>query len=109
MKQFIVGVFLCVAFPALVNAAEQKIAYTRGKKIFVANADGTHSKKIADGAWPEISPDGTRAADGCRLRLGARAQELGMVRNQRLKSSISALTRPFASRARMILFGNRFG
>jgi TolB protein len=62
MKQFVVAIFLYFAFSALVNAAEQKIAYDRGGKIFVADVDSTHSKKIADGAWPEISPDGTRVA-----------------------------------------------
>ena len=62
MKQFIVAIFVCVAFSAFVNAAERKIAYDRGGKIFVADVDGTHSKKIAEGSWPEISPDGTRVA-----------------------------------------------
>ena len=62
MKQFIVAIFLCVAFSTLVNAAERKIAYDRGGKIFVADLDGTHSKKIAGGDGPEISPDGTRVA-----------------------------------------------
>ena len=61
MKQIIVAIFVCVAFSALVNA-ERKIAYDRNGKIFVANADGTHSKKIADGSWPEVSPDGARVA-----------------------------------------------
>jgi Tol biopolymer transport system component len=77
MKQFIVAIFLSVAFYALVNAGQRKIAYERGEKIFVADPDGTHSKKIAEGALPEISPDGTRVA--------------------------------FASQAKMILSGNRFG
>jgi hypothetical protein len=49
MKQFIAAIFLCVAFSALVNAAERKIAYDRGGKIFVADVDGMHSKKIAEG------------------------------------------------------------
>ena len=62
MKRFIVAIFFCVAFSALVNAAERKIAYDRSGKIFVADVDGTRSKKIADGDWPEISPDGTRVA-----------------------------------------------
>jgi len=62
MKQFIVAIFVCVAFSALVNAGQRKIAYSRGEKIFVADPDGTHSKKIADGDWPEISPDGARVA-----------------------------------------------
>ena len=61
-KQFTVAIFLCVPFCALVNAAQRKIAYDRGGKIFVADVDGTHSRKIADGAWPENSPDGTRVA-----------------------------------------------
>ena len=62
MKQFIVAICVCVAFSALVNAAERKITYDRGGKIFVADADGTHPKRIAHGALPEISPDGTRVA-----------------------------------------------
>ena len=62
MKQFIVAICVCVAFSALVNAAQRKITYDRGGKIFVAEVGGTHSKKIAEGAWPEISPDGTRVA-----------------------------------------------
>jgi TolB protein len=62
MKQFIVAIFLCVAFSALVNAGQRKIAYESGEKIFVADTDGTHSKKIAEGALPEISPDSTRVA-----------------------------------------------
>jgi TolB protein len=62
MRQLIVASFLCVAFSALVNAEQPKIAYQQGENIFVADADGTHSKKIAEGALPEISPDGTRVA-----------------------------------------------
>jgi hypothetical protein len=62
MKQFTVAIFLCIAFSALDNAAQRKIAYERCENIFVADADGTHSKKIAKGALPEISPDGTRIA-----------------------------------------------
>ena len=62
MKQFIVTIFLSIPFSAILNAAERKIAYDRGGKIFVADVNGTHSKKIADGAWPEILPDGTRVA-----------------------------------------------
>jgi hypothetical protein len=49
MKQFIVAIFACVAFTALVNAAQRKMAYDRKGKIFVADVDGTHSKKIAEG------------------------------------------------------------
>ena len=62
MKQLIVVILLCVAFCPLVKGGQRKIAYERDEKIFVADVDGTHSKKIADGAWREISPDGTRVA-----------------------------------------------
>ena len=62
MKQLIVAIFLCVAFCALVNAGQRRIAYEHDEKIFVADVDGTHSKKIAEGALPEVSPDGTRVA-----------------------------------------------
>jgi len=62
MKPLTLSVFLCFAFSALSHAAQRKIAYERGDNIFVADIDGTHPKKIAAGALPEISPDGTRIA-----------------------------------------------
>ena len=62
MKPLTLAIFLCIAFPALSDAAERKIAYEHRDNIFVADADGTHQKKIAAGALPEISPDGTRVA-----------------------------------------------
>ena len=62
MKQLTFAIFLCVAFSALSNATQRKIAYEHGDNILVADIDRTHAKKIADGALPEISPDGTRVA-----------------------------------------------
>ena len=62
MRKFLVAICLCIAFPALVDAEQRKIAYNRNGKIFVADVDGTHSKKIAEGSWSVISPDGTRVA-----------------------------------------------
>jgi TolB protein len=62
MKQLTTATLLCVAFSGLGNAAEQKIAYEHDENIFVADIDGKHPKKIATGALPEISPDGTRIA-----------------------------------------------
>ena len=62
MKQLTIATLLCVAFSGLGNAAERKIAYEHNENIFVADIDGTHPKKIAAGALPEISPDGTRIA-----------------------------------------------
>src|SRR6476620_1260384 len=61
MKRFAVAALIFL-LSALTTAAERKIAYERGENIFVANRDGTHAKKIADGALPEVSPDGTRVA-----------------------------------------------
>ena len=62
MNRFAVYLFICLAFSARAGAAERKIAYERGENIFIADIDGSHAKKIADGALPEISPDGTRVA-----------------------------------------------
>ncbi len=62
MKRITFFLLGCVAFSALTNAAQRKIAYEHGEGIFVADTDGTHQKKIAVGALPEISPDGTRVA-----------------------------------------------
>jgi TolB protein len=62
MKSLTLSIFLCLAFSALSHAAQRKIAYEHGDNVFVADVDGTHAKKIAAGALPEISLDGTRLA-----------------------------------------------
>jgi TolB protein len=62
MKSLAIVVSLCIAFAALSHAGQRKIAYEHRDNIFVADIDGTHQKKIAEGALPEISPDGTRVA-----------------------------------------------
>src|SRR6266581_2617818 len=62
MKPLTLFMFLCVAFSALSNAAQRKIAYEHGDNVFVADPDGSHANKIAAGALPEISPDATRIA-----------------------------------------------
>jgi TolB protein len=62
MKPLTLVVFVCVGFSALGQAAPRKIAYGHGANLYVADIDGTHPKKIAAGALPEISPDGTRVA-----------------------------------------------
>ncbi len=45
------------AFPA-----DRHIAFERNQAVWSANLDGTGEKKIADGIFPAISPDGTRVA-----------------------------------------------
>lgn len=50
---------------AVVNPArggESLIAFERNETICVANSDGTSVRKIADGIFPAMSPDGTRVA-----------------------------------------------
>src|SRR6266480_4931650 len=48
-------------FPASIYA-DRHIAFERNDAIYIANLDGTGEKKIADGIFPAISPDGTRVA-----------------------------------------------
>jgi len=43
-------------------AAPQMIAFERNQAVWIANLDGTGEKKVADGIFPAISPDGTRVA-----------------------------------------------
>lgn len=58
--------FACIAVTAGSEAAggntTSMIAYEREDGIWVANADGSGSRKIAEGNLGEISPDGTRVA-----------------------------------------------
>jgi TolB protein len=49
--------FCVIAFPA-----DRHIAFEREDAVWMANLDGTGEKKIADGIFPAISPDGTRVA-----------------------------------------------
>jgi TolB protein len=45
------------AFPA-----DRHIAFERDNAVYIANLDGPGERKIADGIFPAISPDGTRVA-----------------------------------------------
>src|SRR5215469_14407383 len=62
MRRIALAIFFCVAIAALSSAAPRKIAYEHGENIFVADLDGSHARKIASGALPEISPDRTHVA-----------------------------------------------
>src|SRR3954453_542654 len=42
--------------------ADRHIAFERTDAVYIANLDGTNEKKIADGIFPVISPEGTRVA-----------------------------------------------
>jgi TolB protein len=50
------------ALPALAAEPAHKIAFDRDGAIFTAGLDGKGAKKIAEGDYPQISPDGTRVA-----------------------------------------------
>jgi hypothetical protein len=54
--------FALAASPASVFCGDRQIAFERDQAVWIANLDGTGEKKIADGIFPAISPDGTRIA-----------------------------------------------
>ena len=60
MKKIIVFVVVALATEGL--AAAPRIAFERDNAVWIANLDGTGEKKIADGIFPAISPDGIRVA-----------------------------------------------
>ena len=62
MKEIIPLAFALAAFSATAYAGDQHIAFERDQAVWIANLDGTGEKKIADGIFPAISPDGTRVA-----------------------------------------------
>ena len=54
--------FALAASPSSVFCGDRQIAFERDQAVWIANLDGTGEKKIADGIFPAISPDGTRIA-----------------------------------------------
>ena len=62
MKRTILLLFSLAASPASVFCGDRHIAFERDQAVWIANLDGTGEKKIADGIFPAISPDGTRVA-----------------------------------------------
>jgi TolB protein len=61
MKKIIGLIFLFISLVSAAPAA-QLIAFERNNAVWIANLDGTGEKKIADGIFPAISPDGTGIA-----------------------------------------------
>ena len=61
MKRIMLAVALA-GFSTTAFPADRPIAFERNNAVYVANLDGTNEKKIADGIFPAISPDGTRVA-----------------------------------------------
>ena len=62
MKKIIVLALILIISTVAAFAGDRRIAFERRDAVYVANLDGTAEKKIADGIFPAISPDGTRIA-----------------------------------------------
>jgi TolB protein len=62
MKKIVCIAITLAGFSATGSPAERHIAFERNNAVYVAKLDGTNEKKIADGIFPAISPDGTRVA-----------------------------------------------
>jgi len=62
MKKIIALAFVLITSTVAAFAGERRIAFERSDAVYVANPDGTAEKKIADGIFPAISPDGTQVA-----------------------------------------------
>lgn len=62
MRKTIAVVVALAGFSDTAFPGDQHIAFERNNAVYVANLDGTNEKKIADGIFPAISPDGTRVA-----------------------------------------------
>ena len=62
MKTIILLGFTLAFSSASGFCADRQIAFERDQAVWIAKLDGTGEKKIADGIFPMISPDGTRVA-----------------------------------------------
>lgn len=62
MNRVAVLLFALAISPPSVFCGDRHIAFERDQTVWIANLDGTNEKKIADGIFPTISPDGTRVA-----------------------------------------------
>jgi len=62
MKKVISLGFALASLSVTAFSDDRHIAFERNDAVYIANLDGTNEKKIADGIFPAISPDGTRVA-----------------------------------------------
>jgi TolB protein len=62
MKKIILFGLALASLSATAFPGDRPIAFERNHAVWIANLDGTDAKKIADGIFPAISPDGTQVA-----------------------------------------------
>ncbi|PYJ73647.1 MAG: hypothetical protein DME75_00980, partial [Verrucomicrobia bacterium] len=62
MKKIGLLAFVFLISPAVAFSGDRHVAFERNNAVYLANLDGTGERKIADGIFPAISPDGTRVA-----------------------------------------------
>ena len=62
MRKMVFFAFALASLSATAFPADRHIAFERNGAAYIANPDGTAEKKIADGIFPAISPDGMRVA-----------------------------------------------
>ena len=62
MRKIICAAITLASFSATMFPADQQIAFERKDAVYLANLDGSNEKKIGDGIFPAISPDGARVA-----------------------------------------------
>jgi TolB protein len=60
--KLIIALLFVLSRAAATLAGPQMIAFERNDAVWIANLDGTDEKKVADGIFPAISPEGTRVA-----------------------------------------------
>ena len=61
-KKILTQILFALLGVTVAFAGPQMIAFERKDAVWIANLDGTGEKKLADGIFPAISPDGTRIA-----------------------------------------------
>ncbi|HEU0273345.1 MAG TPA: hypothetical protein VFQ83_02315 [Candidatus Udaeobacter sp.] len=62
MNRIILSAIALIGLATTTFPADRRIAFERDNAVYIANLDGTNEKKLAEGIFPAISPDGTRVA-----------------------------------------------
>ena len=62
MNRFIILLAVLCAAVATASAADQRIAFERAEAVYIANLQGSVVRKLSDGIFPAISPNGSSVA-----------------------------------------------